>query len=526
MTDPAVNVAIIGSGPASLAAAWQLISRGVVPTILDCGDTLPQDAAQDVDALRNEFPLISNETRLKVTKARNTVDQQAYQKLVFGSDYLYGHGRRHSPIINSSLINPTFAKGGYTVGWGGAVLPIHSLDMTSWPFPRTALDEGFKEIASRFAFYGTKDELNDEFPLATSNDEQSLKASEQVLDVLARLGKLHERHVFLSGRSRLAINASDCRYCGLCLTACPFGVIKTVDQIFDRLRQQKLVRYLSNIVVTRLAESDGRVQVYTVDGQGKARPMLQFTRVFLAAGAINSARIAMESFQRFETDIKILDSQKFAVPILVPERDTSEPSQRNVLPSIFVDARLPSFSDKWAHLQISSLSEYALSVIERRLRFGRMPLDQFIAPLTGRLMIGWGGLHSDYSNSLKIRLLRAHRFERPILKIQPDITGNGVLNAKLAIKEFSKIMRLQKLRMLSLGSILGSPGAGFHFGGSLPMTANRKKWNECDVDGKLQGWQRVNVIDSSTFPSIPSTTMVFTIMANAWRILSKQELSI
>ena len=41
---------------------------------------------------------------------------------------------------------------------------------------------------------------------------------------------------------------------------------------------------------------------------------------------------------------------------------------------------------------------------------------------------------------------------------------------------------------------------------------------ECDVLGRPQGLDRIHLVDSSTFPTIPSTTITFTVMANAHRI--------
>ena len=45
---------------------------------------------------------------------------------------------------------------------------------------------------------------------------------------------------------------------------------------------------------------------------------------------------------------------------------------------------------------------------------------------------------------------------------------------------------------------------------------------ECDLLGRPQGLERIHLVDSSTFPSIPSTTITFTIMANAHRIASAE----
>ena len=43
---------------------------------------------------------------------------------------------------------------------------------------------------------------------------------------------------------------------------------------------------------------------------------------------------------------------------------------------------------------------------------------------------------------------------------------------------------------------------------------------ETDLLGRPSGFQHVHVVDATTFPSIPSTTITLTAMANAYRIAS------
>jgi choline dehydrogenase-like flavoprotein len=43
---------------------------------------------------------------------------------------------------------------------------------------------------------------------------------------------------------------------------------------------------------------------------------------------------------------------------------------------------------------------------------------------------------------------------------------------------------------------------------------------ETDTLGRPFGWQRLHVVDSTVFPTIPATTITFSVMANAHRIAS------
>jgi len=41
---------------------------------------------------------------------------------------------------------------------------------------------------------------------------------------------------------------------------------------------------------------------------------------------------------------------------------------------------------------------------------------------------------------------------------------------------------------------------------------------ECDLTGRPHGWSCVHAVDATVLPSIPATTITFSVMANAHRI--------
>jgi choline dehydrogenase-like flavoprotein len=44
---------------------------------------------------------------------------------------------------------------------------------------------------------------------------------------------------------------------------------------------------------------------------------------------------------------------------------------------------------------------------------------------------------------------------------------------------------------------------------------------ESDLLGRPFGWSRVHVVDASVLPTVPATTITFSVMANAHRIASQ-----
>jgi hypothetical protein len=64
------------------------------------------------------------------------------------------------------------------------------------------------------------------------------------------------------------------------------------------------------------------------------------------------------------------------------------------------------------------------------------------------------------------------------------------------------------------------PGRSFHAGGSFPMGAKDILYSS-DLLGRPAGLSRVHILDASTFPSIPATTIAYTAMANSDRVVNE-----
>ncbi len=64
------------------------------------------------------------------------------------------------------------------------------------------------------------------------------------------------------------------------------------------------------------------------------------------------------------------------------------------------------------------------------------------------------------------------------------------------------------------------PGKSFHFGGTFPMSVDPQP-GQTDTLGRPAGLQRIHLVDSSCFPSIPATTITLSVMANAYRIATE-----
>jgi choline dehydrogenase-like flavoprotein len=126
-----------------------------------------------------------------------------------------------------------------------------------------------------------------------------------------------------------------------------------------------------------------------------------------------------------------------------------------------------------------------------------------------------GFLHSDESPAMTMTLKRSG--EKDFLQLDAQPNPESRRTVKKVLRELlSQTRRLGGVVVPPMLQ-LAKPGRSFHSGGSLPMRAQPGKF-ESDTLGRPHGWSRVHAVDASVLPSIPATTITFSVMANAHRI--------
>jgi choline dehydrogenase-like flavoprotein len=137
------------------------------------------------------------------------------------------------------------------------------------------------------------------------------------------------------------------------------------------------------------------------------------------------------------------------------------------------------------------------------------------------MLIAQGYLHSDHSTAIEITLER-RQAGGDLLKLSAQPRKVGDVDAALARVVRKIAANRGRIRAVPLAPLLQKtvPGRGYHSGGTFPMRRN-PNFLESDMLGRPGGLKRVHVVDSSVFPSIPATTITFSVMANAHRIATQ-----
>ena len=517
---------VVGSGPASISAAMALVKRGLKVTILDGGKTLEPERQAVLDRLSGQSPEQWSTRDLDRLRGDDQSSRHGsiHSKRIYGSEYPYDDVAE--PLVTERAHSPfhySMARGGLSNVWGASILPARGADMEGWPITADDLAEHYRAVLDFMPSTGVRDELEELLPIYVRT-ERPLNPSRQIADLLADLRKgqsgLRKAGIHF-GRSRVAVEAERCVYCGLCLYGCPYSLIYSSAQTLQRPIADGLVDYRPGHVVERLESTGSGVIVHAQDAGGSA-VRIEARRVFVGAGVVPSAWLALNSLGIFDESVTMLDSQYFIFPFFRFFRTPGvDKEQLSSLVQAFLEIDDPRVSRHLVHVEVFSYSDFLKrALMATPLRF--LLWNRWMqAQMFDRLLVLQCFLHSDDSSRLTLRLGR-DTHGRPKLDVK------GVANRSAYWSSIRAGLKLAanglKLRGVPIVPAMqfAEPGRSYHSGGTFPMRRSPGRL-ETDVLGQFSGLPGVHFVDASVFPSIPATTITLTVMANAHRIATQAE---
>ena len=516
---------VIGSGPAGVACAKALLARGASVLMLDAGIELENDRAKIVRELSGKKFADWQPSQLSAIQDDLAATAKGIPvKTLFGSDFPYRETKEKIPWRGNGIgFQPSLAFGGFSNVWGAAILTYRDADISDWPIKASVLAQHYRAAAEIMGLAGRRDDLEEILPLYSENPN-ALQLSRQAKSFLTHLEKHREQLRSCGwrfGQSRLAVRAVDstdrkgCVYCGRCMTGCVYGCIYNSADTIRELERDHNFQYQRDVIVTKLREDFGKVFVEAFDRQTRAPLSFEANHVYLAAGVIPTAQILLRSQNAFDRTLTLRDSQYFLFPILLARRTRDVKCEAlHALSQIFLELNNRQISSRSVHLQIYTYNDIIAQAVSKSLG----PAKFLARPFVERLLIVMAYLHSDESATVEMQLKRDG--EKDFLQLDAKLNPRTKPIIKKVLRELLKQFR-------ALGGIpvtpmlqIAEPGRGFHVGGSIPMRAQPKDF-ESDLLGRPHGWQNVHAVDASVLPSIPATTITFSVMANAHRIGSE-----
>jgi choline dehydrogenase-like flavoprotein len=520
---------VIGSGPAAVAAATALLAERQPVTMVDPGSRLEPDVEAKAARLGDRLPeswTAAERDSIKGPLRYNA--EGAPLKLAFGSDYVYRDVDALQPVIARGVdAYRSLATGGMSAIWGAAVLPYADADFDGWPITPAEMRPYYAAALNVTGLAAERDALARIYPLhiePTTHVALSSQARHVWNRMTAHAGELSLQHVHF-GHARLAIQqptvatVTSCAQCGMCLYGCPYGLIYSAQTTLERsLIGQAGFTYERGLVVRRLIERSGGVTIDAISRDDNTPRRIEAARVYLAAGAIGSTAILLNSLQAHGRSVLMRQSDHFLLPLVSSEPAYGAPSERlHTLSQLFIELLDSSISEHAVHLQLYTYNDLYARMAEDRLGVAYPLAAPLVARLIARLLMIKGYLHSNESAAIRASL--APRGDVPALHLE----AKGGTRSDAIIRAVGKVLMRNRRRIgatpIRLALRKGLPGSGVHIGGSFPMREHPREF-ESDTLGRPTGFSRVHVVDATVFPTVAAASTTLTIMANAWRIAS------
>jgi len=525
-----VNVVVVGSGLAAVGAVKALISRGHRPTLLDVGDRLPSHLAEvRLTMARREPSEWSDHEWNQLAADEPQPNRSVPRKLVLGSDYFYSTEQAAlSEWDRFDRGSPPWspARGGFSVGWGAAVLPPAPSDVEEWPVTHADLLRNMQEVLDGIPLSEPTDDLGTYFGRLRPSGTNALALSPGQTSLHERLARSRTPRdtvadkTVLVGQSRLLTESSPsapsrCRFCGHCSSGCVYGSIYTAEHDLDRWIRDGAIEYRGATTVFALREHAGSVRISFVSNQRVET--LETERVFLAAGAVNSARILLNSSSD-HPETTTIRRTGYCVQMFASLRPISlEWPEVNTQTSHFVTFRDAELSPFWAHAQVGLPNEAIL----RRLGLRHSNLSGARASavkVAARRMVSVAlNLHSSLGPTYELRINRTNA-GLPSVETSQTWGTHSRRSTSAYSRRLGRILRPAGFFSIPLAKQTSGAALTYHFGASFPMRDEPRAPSDTDVLGRPFGWSRVHVVDSSVLPAIPATTVGLLTMANAHRI--------
>ena len=532
-----VDLIIVGSGPSSAQAAKAAVERGLSVTMVDVGfeDTAFGQSVPDrpFDELRRTDPdqarYFLGDTHANDRHRRNRVGSQLTPPREFlkrGVDELLPY--------ESSTFFPmmTLALGGLGAGWGAGTLTFEDFELKEAGLSWQELEPYYREVARDIGISGGLDEDTAPMVLNIPNVQAPLEFDSNAQSIFSTYqhnrARFHRRGFFL-GHSPAAILTEPLLRNGL--NRLP-NSYRDMDFYSDHQRSVYRPRftveeltghpkfsYRKGLLALKFAETPDRVNLRCTDVETGQSVTVEGRALAIGAGAINSARIVLSSLEAFDRKIPLL-SNPYNYIACVNLRMLGRPAsdRRHGMSQLTGVQTIPGQTPP--DRTILSIYSYRSLLIFRLAR--EMPCPTFLGVQLARLLqtsFTIVGVHqADRHTPAKWLELRKRADGREVLAGHYEFSATETMEYRRNLKRV--LSNLWALRCVPVSVLSPGPGSSIHYAGTLPASDDPRVPFKCGRNGKLNGTERIYVVDSSSWTFLPAKGPTFTQMANARRIVA------
>jgi choline dehydrogenase-like flavoprotein len=529
-SDPEFDVLVIGSGPSGSHAAQEAVAAGYKVALLDVGYTdaklqerIPHKSFSEI---RSSDP---NQALYFLGDDPATVLQnqdRAGAHLTPGRQHMIRNMDSLFPIESDSFLPlQATGSGGLGISWGANCFAFEDFELRKLGIPPDEIKPFYAKAALEVGVSGKLDDCT--APLIANMDHSAIQDAlpidtnaETILKRYSGKKKQHNKDGFFLGQSLLAMMSR------------PMGD-RSANPLFDmdywadlgrsvyrpqftieKLKAAPNFTYLTGRLATRFVEEDGAVTVYCRQIESGIEEQFTARKLLLAAGAINSGKLALASFDNFSQRLPILCNRNHWVAgINLSMLGRKARDERHSLSQLTMLMKTEIDGPDYVLAQIYS---YRSLLWFRILK--SIPLPARLANLFLRLVAtAFTCVNIHYPDHVSAdRWIQLKKSDgEPVLQAYCEFAPEE--DAWLNRNERRLLIFLVKLRCIPLGVSKPMHGASIHYAGTLPYSDEEKPFTT-EASGRLRGTENVYVADSSSWRFLSGKGLTLTLMANARRV--------
>lgn len=523
---------VVGSGPSGVHFAQTVLEKGHEVLMLDVGYPRPRPVLPDAPfgdvkrQLGDPVGWLLGERFEGVTLPGGAGE---YYGLPPSKQYVLEPHPAHAMVERGFSSLASYARGGLAEAWTGGVYPFTDAELADFPFGWDELKPHYETVARRIGISGAVDDLAAFFPAHEGLMEPlRLDVHSQLLmdRYHGRKAKLNAQGVWM-GRSRLSVLTAarggrrGCDYLGRCLWGCPGDALYTASVTLGWLEGQAGFRYAPDAWVSHLTwDASRRVTGVVVRRADGSEETIAAARVALAAGALSSARIMLESVRRATGEVLVLpglmDNQQILMPFvnlgMVGRRTDPRSYQYHQ-----VCLEFAGDDPKHAlHAQVTTLKTGVVHPVIQSLPLDAASATSVFHLLRSTLAVANVNLHDTRRADCTATLEPRRDGTAALALTYVPAPGDEAVVAAAA--------RRMRRALATLGCVvppgmshIRPKGASVHYAGLIPMGVTDAPLTATD-EGKSRDVEGVWFADGVTYPFLPAKNITFTLMANAVRV--------
>lgn len=518
---------IIGSGLSAVSAALKLRPMKILMLDVGLSPPPPNFSSRNIYVMRREGNDLFNGLIGASYEAFQGLDGNYISPKLKGPQMRYFWECPQGVSQNNLLhfdATTSYARGGLANAWGAGVMRYTSRELERFPIFVEELNPYYDELTSHLGISGEADDLASFFG-SSCNLLSPLSLSPLASSFLKKYKQKRSKNNIFVGRTRLAVLSQDYRgrpaYKPL-LQDFFQGYNHSIYNPFftvEELCSECSIDYRPGFFATRFIEQSNVVTVVAKNLSNNCEELFQAKQLFIGAGAINTSKIVLQSFNDYETKLPLLDNPVAFIPFLDISK-IGKAFPENVFPG----AELIVVHNDKTYSEPVQASVYGLYGPMRSDLIAELPLSlrgnisaiKYLGAALGMLQVFFPDKASP-SNYLQLQkdgsLTICHAVE--------DKKKYLDRSSQYSIYPFLKL--LQGMNYFASSYLCKFPiaGSSIHYAGSLPMKKDAQSLYETDSNGRLAQTNAVYIIDAANFPYLPSKNHSFTMMANAMRIAER-----